>query len=86
LSVSSSEKCELIILNSKLNKERTVQLCASLRSLNETKNTPILIIAEKGDDSHVTEFYSQKIEGYFMEPFTAKEILNQVEVALNPRK
>ena len=86
LNYAKTEKFDLIVLNSKLNKERTLQLCASLRNLEESKHIPILIIAEKGDDAHVTDFYSQRIEGYFMEPFTTKEILNQVQVALNPRK
>ena len=81
-----SDKPDLIILNSKLNKERTLKLCISLRNCDETKNTPILIVAEKGDDSNIAEFYAQKIETYILEPFTKKEILDQVQVAFNDRK
>ena len=86
LNRARADKPDLIILNSRLNKERTLKLCISLRNIDETKDTPILMIAEKGDDSNITEFYAQKIESYIFEPFTKKDILNQLQVALNPRK
>ena len=86
LNKAQSDKPDLIILNSKLNKERTLRLFVSLRNIDEMKNTPVLIIAEKEDDSNVAEFYVQKIEGFIFEPYSKKEILGQIQLAFNDRK
>jgi DNA-binding response OmpR family regulator len=76
----------LIILNCMLYKETTLNLCAALREFYETKNIPILVIAEKGNDSRIAEFYAYKIDGILVEPFSKKVILNQVETAFLDRK
>ena len=76
----------MIILNIRLNKEETLSLCVALRKLHETKDIPILMIAEKGSDSNITEFYIHKIEGFLIEPFSKREILSQVQTALLERK
>lgn len=86
LNKARSDKPDLIILNSKLNKERTLKLCVALRNTDEMKSTPILMVAEKGDDSNVAEFYAQKIEGFIFEPYSKKEILNQIQTAFLDRK
>ncbi|MDE2028278.1 MAG: response regulator [Candidatus Omnitrophica bacterium] len=86
LSKALFQKPNLIILNSKLKKERTLDLCRGLRIPDETKNIPILIIAEKGDDSKVAEFYVHKIEGFLMEPFSKRELLNQVRAIFLDRR
>lgn len=79
-------KPALIILNTRLYKEGTLDLCAALRTIYETKNIPILMIAGKADDSTIEEFQKHKIEGFLVEPISKQEILVEVKVALNPRK
>lgn len=68
----------MIIMNSKLNKDSTLDLCALFRKFYEIKNVPILMITAKGDDSKIAEFYTYKIEGFLIEPFSKGELLNQV--------
>jgi len=72
----------LIILNIRLYKEGTLSLCAALRSFYETRNIPILMIADKADDSSIKEFDKYKIEGFLIEPFSKQEILVEVKLAL----
>lgn len=76
----------LIILNTRLYKEGTLDLCAALRKFYETKNIPILMIAEKADDATIAEFQKHKIEGFLVEPISKQEIIVEVKVALNPRR
>ena len=78
-------KPAMIILNNKLHKEGTLSLCADLREIHETKNIPILMIAERADDSTIKEFYEHKIEGFLIEPFVKQEILVEIKLAFNKR-
>lgn len=76
----------LIILNSRLYKTGTLDLCAALRNFYETKDIPILMITEKADDRTIAEFQKHKIEGFLVEPISKQEIIVEVKTALNPRK
>ena len=85
LKKARSLRPDLIILNSKLFKESTLDLCISLRSFVETSNIPILMVAKKNDTSNVAEFYAKRVEGYLIEPFSKQDIQVQVQLALNSR-
>lgn len=76
----------LIILNSILSGKKSLDLCAKLKAINETRNIPILVVAEKGDKSNIIEYYSQNVECYLMKPVSRKELISQVETLLDPKE
>ena len=76
----------LILMSSILSGKKSLDLCAKLKTTTETKNIPILVVAEKGDKSNIIEYYSQNVESYLMKPVSKRELLNQVETLLNPQR
>jgi response regulator RpfG family c-di-GMP phosphodiesterase len=76
----------LIILNCKLYKESTLDVCALLRKFYETQKIPVVMIAEKGSEPKISEFYAYKIDGFLKEPFSKKMILNQIQTAFLDRR
>ncbi|MDE2232311.1 MAG: response regulator [Candidatus Omnitrophica bacterium] len=79
-------KPSMIILNCRLHKEATLDLCASFRKFYEIKNVPILIIAQEAETGKIAEFYTHEIDGVLMEPFTRKELLRQIQAAFLDRR
>ncbi len=76
----------LIIMSSILSGRKSLDLCAKLKTANETRSIPILVVAEKGDKSNIIEYYSQNVECYLMKPISKKELISQVETLLNPQE
>ncbi len=83
---AQSDNPDLIILNCKLYKERTLNLCAALKNGDKTKHIPLLMIAEKNDDSNVAEFYAQRVDGYLIKPFSGRDFLRQIQLVFNKGK
>lgn len=86
--IDSAKKANphLILMSAVLSGKKSLDLCAKFKATPETKNTPILVVAEKGDKSNIVEYYSQNVECYLMKPVSKKELLNQVETLLNPQR
>ncbi len=79
-------KPSMIILNCRLYKETTLDLCTLFRKFYEIKDIPILIIAAKEDNSQIAEFYTHKIEGFLIEPYSKKELLNLIRTTFLDRR
>ena len=47
----------LILMSAILSGKKSLDLCAKLKTINETKHVPILVVAEKGDKSNIIEYY-----------------------------
>lgn len=82
--VRNTNPC-LIIMDSVLSDRKSLDLCAKLKATIETKNIPILVLAEKGDKSNIIEYYSQNVDCYLMKPVTKKELISQVETLINSK-
>jgi DNA-binding response OmpR family regulator len=78
MEMAASVGPRLIILNSIISGRKTLDLCAKLKSTNETKHIPVLIIAEKDDGVDIIEYYSQNADCFLTKPISKKELIDQV--------
>ncbi len=82
--IALDNKPDLIVLPSKLYGNKTIDLCINLKNEEQTKNIPILVIADNG--ANIVEYYFQKVEGYLIKPFGGRELLNHATELIRTRQ
>lgn len=83
---AADAKPDLIILSCRLSGEKTVEYCGKLKNETETKNIPILVIAENEGDSNVAEYYLQHIDGFLVKPILGRDLLKQVKFLIKEKE
>lgn len=84
--IETAKNTQLIIVSTIPSSRERLDLCAKVRASDKTKHIPILIVADKGDNSNVMEYYSQRVDSYLRKPITKKELIRQVEILVNSKK
>ncbi len=75
-------KPSLIILSAMLQGEKTLDLCARLKTSDSTKHIPILTIAEKDDRLNILEYYEQRVDEYLTKPVSVTELFQRIEILI----
>ena len=71
----NQENPDLIIISR--NGRQTIDLCAKLKTKEQTKDIPILVIADDG--SNIVEYYFRRVDGFLIKPFAESELLNHAQ-------
>jgi two-component system cell cycle response regulator len=79
---ASEESFELIIINLDMDKVDSLRLCSQLKSLERTRQTPILIIVDPEDHGRLLKALDMGVNDYLMRPIDKQELLARVNTQL----
>lgn len=72
-------KPDIILLDWMLPEISGINICKMLRSEDETKNIPIIMLSAKGEESDRVEGLQKGVDDYIVKPFSPKELLARIE-------
>lgn len=85
--IDAAEKdWELLIVSLNLRDFDALRLCSQLRSLERTRNLPILIIVEPHDNARLLRGLDMGVNDYLMRPVDKNELLARVYTQLKRRR
>ena len=73
---------DLIILDWMMPKMSGIAVCRTLRSRSETKQTPIIILSARSEDSDKSLGLDTGADDYISKPFSPKELVSRVKALL----
>ena len=82
----ASEKPDLILLDWMLPNISGVELCQMIRQNYETKETPIIMLTARGDESDKVKGLSLGADDYMTKPFSVPELLARIGALLRRAK
>jgi two-component system cell cycle response regulator len=77
---------DLIICSLSLDRQDGLRLCATLRSLETTRQTPILAMVEEGDMKRLVRALDIGVNDYLMRPIEASELTARVRTQLRRKR
>lgn len=77
---------ELIIVSMNLSGHDGLRICAQLRSMEHTRHTPILMIAEMDDRSRVLRGLDMGVNDYLARPIDRNELIARVRTQLRRKR
>lgn len=77
---------DLIIASLGLDRQDGLRLCATLRSLEATRQTPILVMVEEGDMKRLVRALDIGVNDYLMRPIEASELVARVRTQLRRKR
>ena len=75
----------LILLDLLLPGMSGIELCRRLRSELLTRNTPVLIVTAKACEKDIATTNALGVDGFFMKPFSLREVIARVHSLLNKK-
>ena len=84
--LASSKSFDLIITNIQVGGEDGLRLCSHLRSQEETRQTPILLIVEEFDMPRLIKGLDIGASDYLMKPIDPNELLARVRIQVRRRR
>jgi two-component system cell cycle response regulator len=79
---ASEQSFELIIVSLDMDKLDALRLCSQLKSLERTRQTPILIIVDPEDHGRLLKALDMGVNDYLMRPIDKQELLARVNTQL----
>ena len=76
------EKPDLILMDVRMPKMTGYQACEVLKKTPETKNTPVIFLSAKGQESEIQQGLGAGAVKYILKPFVPDELTAQVENVL----
>ncbi len=86
LELCVSEKPDLIITDFQMPMMTGVQLCKRLRSCEQTKNIPAIMLTARGFDIAQDDMIEARIAAVLTKPFSPREVLMKVSDLLDSPK
>lgn len=83
---AAEKEWELLIISLSLHDYDGLRLCSQLRSLERTRNLPILIIVEPHDNARLLRGLDMGVNDYLMRPVDKNELLARVYTQLKRRR
>jgi two-component system cell cycle response regulator len=77
---------DLIISSLSMDRQDGLRLCATLRSLESTRQTPILAMVEEGDMKRLVRALDIGVNDYLMRPIEASELTARVRTQLRRKR
>lgn len=77
---------DLIICSLSMDRQDGLRLCATLRSLETTRQTPILAMVEEGDMKRLVRALDIGVNDYLMRPIEASELTARVRTQLRRKR
>ena len=82
LDIAESENPDIILLNLMLPKINGYQVCEKLKQNNKLKNTPIIMLTARVQDSEIEKGLAMGASAYLTKPFEAQDLLDKIEELL----
>ncbi|TFG73555.1 MAG: response regulator [Anaerolineales bacterium] len=76
------EKPNLILMDVRMPRMTGYQACELLKQKAETKNTPVIFLSAKGQESEIQQGLGVGAVKYILKPFAPDELTTQVEQVL----
>jgi DNA-binding response OmpR family regulator len=76
------EKPELILMDVRMPRMTGYQACEILKQKSETKDTPVIFLSAKGQESEIQQGLGAGAVKYILKPFAPDELTAQVENVL----
>ncbi|MBL4758238.1 MAG: PleD family two-component system response regulator [Rhizobiales bacterium] len=77
---------ELIIISMNLRNFDGLRLCSQIRSLDRTRNLPILIIVDPNDDARLLRAIEMGVNDYVMRPIDSNELFARVRTQIRRKR
>lgn len=86
LSLARSGQFDLIVLSLSLENSDGLRLCSQIRSSEEARHLPLLMIVEDGDSSRLVKGLEIGVNDYLMRPVDSNEFVARVRTQLRRRR
>ncbi|MCD4814655.1 response regulator [bacterium] len=73
------EKPDLVLLDVMMPMLDGYEICHTLKTNEETKHIPIILITVKGDESDIEKGFEVRADGYVVKPFESTELFEFAE-------
>lgn len=80
------ERPDLILLDVIMPKLDGFSACRALRALEETRETPIIMVTTRGEEENVERGYESGCNDYITKPINSLELIAKVENLLGPSR
>jgi two-component system, cell cycle response regulator len=80
--VGNAERFELVIINLDMEGFDALRLCSQLKSLEQTRQTPILIIVDPDDHQRLLRALDMGVNDYLIRPIDKQELLARVNTQI----
>jgi two-component system, OmpR family, alkaline phosphatase synthesis response regulator PhoP len=80
------EKPDLVLLDVMMPLIDGYEICQTLKSNEETKNIPVILITVKGNESDIERGFEVRADGYVVKPFEPSELTEFAEKFLKQSK
>lgn len=77
------EKPDLILLDIMMPMIDGYEICKTLKTNDETKHIPVILITVKGNESDIEKGFEVQADGYVVKPFEIEELAEFSEKFLN---
>lgn len=72
-------KPDIILLDWMLPEISGIQVCTKIRSDDETRNIPIIMLSARGEEADRVEGLQKGVDDYIVKPFSPKELIARIE-------
>ena len=84
--LASSEEFDLVLISLALKEEDGLRLCSQMRSLDATRQTPILAMVEEGDMGRLVRALDMGVNDYLMRPVERNELMARCRTQLRRKR
>ena len=80
--VATAEHPDLILMDVRMPKMTGYEACAKLKTIEETKDIPVIFLSAKGQESEIQQGLLAGAAQYILKPFAPDELVRQVRTVL----
>lgn len=77
---------DLLVVSLSLKEQDGLRLCSQLRSVEQTRNTPVLILVEEGDMRRLAQALEMGVNDYLIRPIDRNELVARVRTQLRRKR
>ncbi len=83
---AAEQPLDLLIVSLSLTGSDGLRLCSQVRSLDRTRHTPIIIMAEPGDDARLLRGLDMGVNDYLLRPIDRNEMLARIKTQIKRKR
>jgi two-component system cell cycle response regulator len=86
LAMANDQNFDAILVNTLMRKADALRLCAELRSGEHTRQTPLMVVLDEGDDQRLSRAIDIGVTDYLMTPVEPNELIARVRTQIRRRR
>jgi len=86
LALANERDFDTILVNTLMRKADALRLCAELRSGERTRQTPLMVVLDEGDDQRLARAIDIGVTDYLMTPVEPNELIARVRTQIRRRR